>query len=143
MAIGVSSTVHAAVTLYVTTDAKGDTQFLQSPQGCILQRVPIDGESGTNGWLILLDYGLDSGSCALCVVPFQNHEAPQTPQAAPVIPILFHIDDRVKALVTVTPGAPNSNPQNQSFHALFLNYQANQQEIYPVDIGVLPGGGQR
>jgi hypothetical protein len=138
MAIGVSSSVHAAVTLYVTTgDDRSGEQFLQSPQGCILQRLPI-GEAAS-GWLVLLDYGLDSGSCALCVVPF---EAPTTPQATPVVPVLFHIDDRVKVILTVAQNpsgdGPTWLPINQSFHALLMNFQANQKELYPVDIGILP-----
>ena len=144
MSIQVGSSVHAAVTLYAAAE-EGElpARFLQSPQGCILQRVPIgEGSSGPNAWIVLLDYGLDSGSTAFTCVPFGTvgAEEPRTQQPNPFVPILFHIDDRVKVILTVAPGSGNDGwePLNQSFHALFLNFQANQQELYPVDIGILP-----
>lgn len=146
MSIQVGSSVHAAVTLYAAAE-EGElpARFLQSPQGCILQRVPIgEGSSGPNAWIVLLDYGLDSGSTAFTCVPFGSvgAEEPRTQQPNPVGPILFHIDDRVKVILTVAPDSSGEGsgwaPINQSFHALFLNFQANQQELYPVDIGVLP-----
>jgi hypothetical protein len=140
VSIQVASSVHAAVTLYaVASEAELPARFLQSPQGCILQRVPLD-DGGANAWLVLLDYGLDSGSTAFTCVPFAA-EDPRTQQPNPVVPILFHIDDRVQAIVTVATNVDGEGrwaPRNQSFHALFLNFQANQQELYPVDIGVLP-----
>lgn len=142
MSIQVGSSVHAAVTLYAAA-AEGElsTRFLQSPQGCILQRYPI--EDGANAWLVLLDYGLDSGSTAFTCVPFGTIGAdePRTLEPNPVVPILFHIDDRIKVILTVAPNSGEGSgwtPLNQSFHALFLNFQANQQELYPVDIGILP-----
>lgn len=145
MSIQVGSSVHAAVTLYVAA-AEGElpTRFLQSPQGCILQRFPIgEGSTGANAWLVLLDYGLDSASTAFTCVPFGTIGAdePRTLEPNPVGPILFHIDDRVKVILTIAPDSDGEGgwaPRNQSFHALFLNFQANQQELYPVDIGILP-----
>jgi len=145
VSIQVGSSVHAAVTLYAAT-AEGEqpARFLQSPQGCILQRFPIDeGSTSANAWLVLLDYGLDSGSTAFTCVPFGTvgAEEPRTLEPNPVVPILFHIDDRVKVILTVAPNSGDAGgwtPRNQSFHALFLNFQANQQELYPVDIGILP-----
>jgi hypothetical protein len=146
VSIQVGSSVHAAVTLYAAAgEGELPARFLQSPQGCILQRVPIgEGSSAPNAWIVLLDYGLDSGSTAFTCIPFGTvgTEEPRTQQPNPFIPILFHIDDRVKVLITVAPELNGEwygwAPINQSFHALFLNFQANQQELYPVDIGILP-----
>lgn len=136
MSIQVGSSIHAAATLFVLEEDKAQ-QFLQSPQGCILQRVPVD-DGRANGWLFLLDYGLDAASTAFSCAAFGTVEPNTSPFPTPFVPLLFHIDDRVKALVNTAFVDGSWQIVNQSFHALFVNYQANQQELYPVDIGQFP-----
>jgi hypothetical protein len=145
MSIQVSSSVHAAFTLYVTqseNQLEAPSQFLQSPQGGILQRLPIDNgdpeENNVNGWMMLLDYGLDPGSCGFSLVPFGSIEPRTRGEPTPVVPVLFHIDERVKLLVTVALRNGQWEPVSESFHAFFLNFQSNQRDLYPVDIGVVP-----
>jgi hypothetical protein len=139
MAIQVASSVHAAATMFaVPAPGEESVRYLQSPQGCIIQRLHDD-ESDIDGWMFLLDYGLDVGSTGFSCSFFASldPETLATPQTA--TPILGHIDDRVKLLILLAKNE-DGKPQviNQSFHALFLNFQANQQELYPVDLGTVP-----
>jgi hypothetical protein len=136
MAIQVTSTVHAAATLFVVEKdsgpLSGQKQYLQSPQGCIMQRLSQDGHSA---WLILLDYPLDVGSTALSVQLFASHEQDTTTDGAGIAtPLLVHIDDRVKLLVLIGERHGELKALDIPFHALFFNYQANQQELYPVEL---------
>ena len=138
MAIQVASTVHAAVTLFVVRPEERDNcpkQYLQSPQGCIMQRVT---EDGVNGWLVLLDYPLDVGSSALACQIYSSNDPPTNREFNLSQPVLFHIDDRVKLIVTVGFVNGEYKTLDQSFHALFFNYQANQQELYPVELVPMP-----
>jgi hypothetical protein len=138
MAIQVASTIHAAVTLFVVKQedrADCPKQYLQSPQGCILQRVS---EDGVNGWLVMLDYSLDVGSTALACQIYSSADPPTNRDFNLSQAVLFHIDDRLKLIVTVGYINGEYKTVDQSFHALFFNYQANQQELYPVDLVQLP-----
>jgi hypothetical protein len=136
MAIQVASTVHAAVTLFsIKPESDAPLQFLQSPQGCILQRIR---ENDVNAWLVLLDYPLDVGSTALSCTIFSSAEPPTNRDFNLGTPVLFHIDDRVKLIVLVGEADGVPKPVDQSFHALFFNYQANQQELYSVDLVSMP-----
>ena len=131
MAIQVQSTVHAAVTVYALSEGEQQV-FYQSPQGCVMQRSRPNEESNESAWVFLLDQPLDVGSTGFTATAFQAIE-PQTPSAQAVVPVLFHIDDSVKALAFATYGENGWALTTQSFHALFMNFQANQSEFYPID----------
>jgi hypothetical protein len=137
MAIQVTSSVHAAATLFVVQpESYGPKQYLQSPQGCIMQRLSEDGNSA---WLLLLDYPLDVGSTALSVQLFASLQPQTTSDGEGVAtPLLVHIDDRVKLLVLVGNVDGTLKTVDIPFHALFFNYQANQQELYPVELVSTP-----
>jgi hypothetical protein len=140
MAIQVTSTVHAAATLFVVQPDSGSSssqkQYLQSPQGCIMQRLTDDGNSA---WLLLLDYPLDVGSTALSVQLFASVQPGTTSGGDGIAtPLLVHIDDRVKLLVLVGNVDGTLKTVDIPFHALFFNYQANQQELYPVELVSMP-----
>jgi hypothetical protein len=136
MAIQVSSSVHAALSLFVTQKGEGPKEFFQSPNGCVVQRVQ---DGAMNGWLIMLDYALDVGSTGFSCIPFVADDPETVRDFAMVTPVLFHVDDRLKLVVLVgTDSDGGFKVKDLSFHASFLNFQANQQEFYPIELVKTP-----
>jgi len=73
------------------------------------------------------------GSTGLACQVFWSHDPPTQQDFAPAQCVLFHIDDRVKLIATVALLDCQYKTVDVSFHALFFNYQANQQELYPIE----------
>lgn len=136
MGIQVDNSLHAAATLVVSEDPDdpGEVLYSQSPQGCLLQRIE---EGGFPALLVQLDYPLDFASCSLEVTPYVSVD-PETEGGGPLQPLLIHLDDTTKLVVLIAEGEEGPTSVLESVHMAFTNYQANNDELYPVELVPTP-----
>ena len=132
MAIQVDSSLHAAVTMVVTPDPDnpGKTLLAQSPQGCLLERIEIQ---GFPAFLVQLDYPLDYASTSYECGTFGSVNPPTSPNL-PIITALLHVTDKTKLLVLLPAYSNEPTPIVASFHLAILNFQANLEQLLPVQL---------